>query len=203
MTELRRDPVIGRWVIISTERGKRPSDFGQEVETGVGKFCPFCPGRIRGRAHLSVCFCENAAVRFCLPGETAIPRYSRGSIHISSDQLNPSANRSLSTGSGSAFRPGPGGSSADADGAAPVSGINDALGDQIETSFAHVLADVAHCLMTIEAMSRFGWPATGLAARLRKHHGEIPKLHQYQQALVRLGQIGLQPVPPGCRPTQS
>lgn len=44
MTELRRDPVIGRWVIISTERGKRPSDFGKEVETGIGKFCPFCPG---------------------------------------------------------------------------------------------------------------------------------------------------------------
>jgi UDPglucose--hexose-1-phosphate uridylyltransferase len=44
MTELRRDPVVGRWVIISTERGKRPSDFGKEVETGVGKFCPFCPG---------------------------------------------------------------------------------------------------------------------------------------------------------------
>ena len=44
MAELRRDPVIGRWVIISTERGKRPSDFGKEVETGVGKFCPFCPG---------------------------------------------------------------------------------------------------------------------------------------------------------------
>lgn len=44
MTELRRDPVIGRWVIISTERGKRPSDFGKEIETGVGKFCPFCPG---------------------------------------------------------------------------------------------------------------------------------------------------------------
>ena len=47
MTELRRDPVIGRWVIISTDRGKRPSDFGQEVETGVGKFCPFCPGQRR------------------------------------------------------------------------------------------------------------------------------------------------------------
>ena len=44
MAELRRDPVIGRWVIISTERGKRPSDFGKEVETGVGKYCPFCPG---------------------------------------------------------------------------------------------------------------------------------------------------------------
>ncbi len=44
MPELRKDPVIGRWVIISTERGKRPSDF-----EGLGKkrtegFCPFCPG---------------------------------------------------------------------------------------------------------------------------------------------------------------
>jgi UDPglucose--hexose-1-phosphate uridylyltransferase len=44
MPELRRDPVVGRWVIVSTDRGKRPSDFGKEVETGVGKFCPFCPG---------------------------------------------------------------------------------------------------------------------------------------------------------------
>lgn len=44
MPELRRDPVIGRWVIISTERGKRPSDFGKEQEDKGGKFCPFCPG---------------------------------------------------------------------------------------------------------------------------------------------------------------
>jgi len=27
MSELRKDPVTGRWVIISTERGRRPSDF--------------------------------------------------------------------------------------------------------------------------------------------------------------------------------
>ncbi len=27
MPELRKDPVIGRWVIIATERGKRPSDY--------------------------------------------------------------------------------------------------------------------------------------------------------------------------------
>jgi len=44
MPELRRDPVIGRWVIISTERGKRPNDFSQEAEPEFGKFCPFCPG---------------------------------------------------------------------------------------------------------------------------------------------------------------
>src|SRR5687767_10704952 len=27
MPELRKDPIIGRWVIIATERAKRPSDF--------------------------------------------------------------------------------------------------------------------------------------------------------------------------------
>ena len=46
MPELRKDPVTGRWVIISTERRKRPSDFRLErpalVGTGV---CPLCVGR--------------------------------------------------------------------------------------------------------------------------------------------------------------
>ncbi|MBP1775202.1 MAG: Galactose-phosphate uridyl transferase, N-terminal domain, partial [candidate division NC10 bacterium] len=32
MPELRKDPVSSRWVIISTERGRRPSDFGTERE---------------------------------------------------------------------------------------------------------------------------------------------------------------------------
>jgi UDPglucose--hexose-1-phosphate uridylyltransferase len=44
MPELRRDPVVGRWVIISTDRGKRPSDFGTVEEKKMGGFCPFCPG---------------------------------------------------------------------------------------------------------------------------------------------------------------
>jgi UDPglucose--hexose-1-phosphate uridylyltransferase len=44
MPELRRDPIVGRWVIISTERGKRPSDFGQIVSARKTGFCPFCPG---------------------------------------------------------------------------------------------------------------------------------------------------------------
>jgi UDPglucose--hexose-1-phosphate uridylyltransferase len=45
MPELRKDPVTGRWVIISTERRKRPSDFRLEnrpFEPAV--FCPFCEG---------------------------------------------------------------------------------------------------------------------------------------------------------------
>ncbi len=41
MPELRRDPVVRRWVIVSTERGKRPSDFGSVEEERKGGFCPF------------------------------------------------------------------------------------------------------------------------------------------------------------------
>jgi UDPglucose--hexose-1-phosphate uridylyltransferase len=46
MPELRKDPVIGRWVIISTERSKRPMDFECEAEPVAGaNNCPFCEGR--------------------------------------------------------------------------------------------------------------------------------------------------------------
>ena len=44
MPELRKDPVLGRWIIISKERRKRPTDFPIEVSTGLGGFCPLCPG---------------------------------------------------------------------------------------------------------------------------------------------------------------
>jgi len=36
--------VTGRWVIISTDRSKRPSDFVREPYKLKGGFCPFCPG---------------------------------------------------------------------------------------------------------------------------------------------------------------
>jgi UDPglucose--hexose-1-phosphate uridylyltransferase len=44
MPELRKDPVLGRWVIISVERGKRPTDYVQPPKRRKGGFCPFCPG---------------------------------------------------------------------------------------------------------------------------------------------------------------
>jgi len=44
MPELRKDPIIGRWVIISTERGKRPSDFANIPKQKDNKLCPFCYG---------------------------------------------------------------------------------------------------------------------------------------------------------------
>jgi UDPglucose--hexose-1-phosphate uridylyltransferase len=46
MSELRYDPIQGRWVIIATDRSRRPHDLialsrqRQEVA-----FCPFCPGQ--------------------------------------------------------------------------------------------------------------------------------------------------------------
>jgi predicted nucleic acid-binding protein len=47
----------------------------------------------------------------------------------------------------------------------------------------HVLGDVVHRLMTLEAMD------------LRQHHAEIPKLSVYQQSLVKIAQIGIQVLP--------
>jgi UDPglucose--hexose-1-phosphate uridylyltransferase len=43
MPELRKDPVVGRWVIISTERGRRPSDFPSQPVQAQGGNCVFCP----------------------------------------------------------------------------------------------------------------------------------------------------------------
>ena len=44
MPELRKDPIVGRWVIISTERARRPSDFVAEATPLRAGACPFCPG---------------------------------------------------------------------------------------------------------------------------------------------------------------
>ena len=60
---------------------------------------------------------------------------------------------------------------------------------------AHVLAEVVHRLMTIEAMNQLGWPPTRLAARLKKHHAEIANLRVYQVALTRVAQLGIQVLP--------
>jgi predicted nucleic acid-binding protein len=60
---------------------------------------------------------------------------------------------------------------------------------------AHCLAEVAHRLMTIAAMNRLNWPASGLAARMKKLHAEIPKLSLYQQAITKVGQLGIHVLP--------
>jgi UDPglucose--hexose-1-phosphate uridylyltransferase len=44
MPELRKDPVVGRWVIIATERAKRPSDFKVPEHGRAAGSCVFCAG---------------------------------------------------------------------------------------------------------------------------------------------------------------
>ena len=45
MPELRRDPVAGRWVIIASERAKRPDDFAGDVPPAPRNLpCAFCAG---------------------------------------------------------------------------------------------------------------------------------------------------------------
>jgi UDPglucose--hexose-1-phosphate uridylyltransferase len=43
--ELRRDYLLDRWVVIATERGRRPTDFArkEKLKSKEG-VCPFCPG---------------------------------------------------------------------------------------------------------------------------------------------------------------
>lgn len=47
MSQLRLNPLTGRWVTVVAERGDRPTDFAPrmpQVETGPTRPCPFCPG---------------------------------------------------------------------------------------------------------------------------------------------------------------
>lgn len=44
MPDLRKDPVVGRWVIIATDRAKRPHDFTHEGKAAAPAFDPFLEG---------------------------------------------------------------------------------------------------------------------------------------------------------------
>jgi UDPglucose--hexose-1-phosphate uridylyltransferase len=44
MPELRKDPIVGRWVIIATDRAKRPLSPKAEPLPAGTVFCPFCEG---------------------------------------------------------------------------------------------------------------------------------------------------------------
>lgn len=45
MPELRKDPIVGRWVIIATDRAKRPVAPRVEPEAPGSALCPFCEGQ--------------------------------------------------------------------------------------------------------------------------------------------------------------
>jgi predicted nucleic acid-binding protein len=60
---------------------------------------------------------------------------------------------------------------------------------------AHALCDLAHRLMTLEAIAQCGWQVKGIAQRLRKHPAEIQKLTRFRQAVDDIVQIGVQVLP--------
>ena len=45
MPDLRKDPIVGRWVIVAKSRAKRPHDFDEPPATPRASFCPFCEGQ--------------------------------------------------------------------------------------------------------------------------------------------------------------
>ncbi|NQT13360.1 MAG: galactose-1-phosphate uridylyltransferase [Planctomycetes bacterium] len=44
MPDLRKDPIVGRWVIVAKSRARRPHDFDTTTERRRSGFCPFCEG---------------------------------------------------------------------------------------------------------------------------------------------------------------
>jgi UDPglucose--hexose-1-phosphate uridylyltransferase len=62
--ELRKDPVTGRWVIISAGRRKRPTDFQRVSPTALGsEYCPFCAGREEMTPPEVLAFRQNGGAR--------------------------------------------------------------------------------------------------------------------------------------------
>ena len=58
----------------------------------------------------------------------------------------------------------------------------------------HVLGEVAHRLMTLEASVRFGWP-TKIVNRLKRNPAAVQQLIHFRSALQRIPQMGIQVLP--------
>jgi UDPglucose--hexose-1-phosphate uridylyltransferase len=71
MPELRKDPVVSRWVIIATERSKRPTDLGRPESRETGndepRFCPFCDGSEEATPKEVLCY-RNENTKPNMPG---------------------------------------------------------------------------------------------------------------------------------------
>lgn len=68
MPELRKDPITGRWVIISSERSKRPIDFQEQRTKKRSGFCPFCAGNEHTTPHEVLAYRSDGSARPNGPG---------------------------------------------------------------------------------------------------------------------------------------
>jgi len=59
----------------------------------------------------------------------------------------------------------------------------------------HVLSEVAHQLMVLEAVQSFGWPLAGVTRRLQKHPADVRRLTRFRQAIDEIPRLGIEVVP--------
>ncbi len=61
---------------------------------------------------------------------------------------------------------------------------------------AHVLSEMAHRVMTLEAATRFNRPLTGMANWLRRHPAEVQQLVRHRQAIdeVQVNKVEVLPI---------
>ena len=59
----------------------------------------------------------------------------------------------------------------------------------------HFVSEVAHRLMTIEAMQAFGWKSAGIALRLRNHPAQVQTLKRFRQAIQEIPLFGIRILP--------
>jgi len=60
---------------------------------------------------------------------------------------------------------------------------------------AHVVSNVAHRIMTLEAIDRFGWPTAGIAQRLLRHPDDVRRLTRFRQVVDEIPGFGIQVLP--------
>jgi predicted nucleic acid-binding protein len=64
--------------------------------------------------------------------------------------------------------------------------------DLLGFTSVHLLAEVAHKMMTIEANRVFGWPLAGMANRLRRHPTEVQQLTTFRLCIDHVARSRIQ-----------
>jgi predicted nucleic acid-binding protein len=56
----------------------------------------------------------------------------------------------------------------------------------------HLVLEMEHRLMIIEAMSLFGQPAQGMVRRLKRHPADVQRLSEFRKAIEAIPNLGIQ-----------
>ena len=60
---------------------------------------------------------------------------------------------------------------------------------------AHVVSNVVHRIMTLEAIDRFGWPIAGIGRRLLRHPDDVRQLTRFRQVVDEIPAFGIRVLP--------